>query len=101
LRASLERPDEINEATGRLFQILFEEDGDFDFKSDKLRSLSSLEHQDFLQQGRQMLEPTQQRQLVLQMVGAGMSSLLPQEGVVQDASDMAERLPCPEFCRPN
>jgi hypothetical protein len=48
-----------------------------------------------------MLEPTQQRQLVLQMVGAGMSSLLPQEGVVRDASDMAERLPCPEFCRPN
>ena len=34
LRASLERPDEIDEATGRLFRILFEEDGDFDFKSD-------------------------------------------------------------------
>jgi secreted Zn-dependent insulinase-like peptidase len=94
-------PDEIDEATGRLFQILFEEDGDFDFKSDKLRSLASLEHQEFLKQGRQMLEPTQQRQLVLQMVGAGMSSLLPQEGVVRDARDMAERLPCPEFCRPN
>ncbi len=101
LRASLERPDEIDEATGRLFRILFEEDGDFDFKSDKLRSLASLEHQDFLQRGRQMLEPTQQRQLALQMVGAGMSSLLPEEGVVRDASDMAERLPCPEFCRPN
>ena len=86
--------DEIDEATGRLFQILFEEDGDFDFKSDKLRSLASLEHQDFLQRGRQMLEPTQQRQLVLQMDGAGMSSLLP-EGVVRNASDMAERLPCP------
>jgi len=39
--------------------------------------------------------------LALQMVGAGMSSLLPEEGVVRDASDMAERLPCPEFCRPN
>lgn len=101
LRSSLERPDEMGGAAGRLFQILFEEEQNYEFKSEKLRALASLDYNDFLWRARQMLEPDQQRQLALQMVGAGMQSRLPAEGVVRGASDMAERLPCPEFCRPN
>jgi insulysin len=100
LRGSLERPDDVRGASSRLFNVMFEEEGNFEFQSEKLRALAELEHATFVEQAQQMLAPESQRQLVMQMVAEGMTSRVPAENVVASEQEMVERLPCPEFCLP-
>ena len=100
LRENLNRPTDSVGASGRLFEILFEEEENFEYKSENLQALEQLTRERFLQLSQQYLDLLQQKRLSLGMIGQSHQKMAPVGIPIENIADFKKQHPCPQFCLP-
>ena len=100
LNSKLQKTNSVTAEAGRLFNLAFEQNAEFDVNSREIRALEKLTHEDILDFVNSYLLTSKQRKLILRMSGKDHEAGNSAGELISSTAKFKKLYACPQHCLP-